>query len=176
MTSPYLGEIQIFSFSFAPYQRLFANGATLPLSQYNALFSLIGTTYGGNGQSNFQIPNLTARMACGAGQGPSLSLRVLGETFGEASVTLTQNEMPQHLHTAIDWYPADPSTLVSTPTSSGAIGAASNTLIFATPGTSAPMSPSAVAMAGGNQSHENRQPALGLNYSLALFGNYPAFP
>src|SRR5579859_6730154 len=100
MTEPFLGEVQIFGFNFAPYGWALCNGATLQISQSATLFSLIGTQYGGNGTSNFQLPNLTNRSPCSQGQGLGLTARVIGETFGEDSVTLIQSEMPLHIHTA----------------------------------------------------------------------------
>src|ERR1700758_2466732 len=98
MTSPYIGEIQIFGFNFAPYQWATCSGQLLPISQNTALFSLLGTNFGGNGQSNFQLPNYMGNAACGQGQGPGLTPRVVGDSFGSESVTLLQTEMPTHNH------------------------------------------------------------------------------
>src|SRR5271168_4322329 len=100
MSSPFVAEIRIFPFNFAPKGWAFCNGQLLPLSQNTALFSLLGTTYGGDGRSNFALPNLQGSAPLQAGQGPGLSLRDLGETGGEQTVTLLQTEMAAHLHTA----------------------------------------------------------------------------
>src|SRR6266700_6660177 len=100
MADPFVAEIRIFPFNFAPTGWAMCNGQLLPLSQNTALFSLLGTTYGGDGRSNFALPNLQGRAPLQAGQGPGLSLRDLGETGGEQTVTLLQTEMPAHAHTA----------------------------------------------------------------------------
>src|SRR5436189_6395546 len=100
MADPFVAEIRIFPFNFAPTGWAFCNGQIMPLSQNTALFSLLGTTYGGDGKSNFALPNLQGCAPMQAGQGPGLSLRDLGETGGEQTVTLLQTEMPAHSHTA----------------------------------------------------------------------------
>ena len=98
MTQPFIGEIQMFGFNFNPRGWAFCNGATLPIAQNTALFSLLGTTYGGNGQTTFQLPNFAARAGCQQGQGPGLNARFLGETFGTDTVTLNANQTPLHNH------------------------------------------------------------------------------
>ena len=98
MTEPYIGQIQLFGFNFNPLGWAFCNGTTLPISQNTALFSLVGTIYGGNGQTTFQLPNFAGRAGCQQGNGPGLSPRSLGETFGVNTVTLTSNQIPQHNH------------------------------------------------------------------------------
>src|SRR6478672_2032176 len=100
MTSPFVAEIRMFAGSFAPTGWALCNGQLLPISQNTALFSLLGTTYGGDGKSTFALPNLQGCAPMQQGQGPGLSLRDLGETAGEQAVTLLQTEMPQHAHTA----------------------------------------------------------------------------
>lgn len=176
MTTPYLGEIQLFGFNFAPLAWAQCNGATLPLSQYSTLYSLIGTNYGGNGQTTFQLPNLVSRAACNQGQGLGLTPRTLGEVFGEESVTLTTAEIPKHNHTftvygqrtaASRTNIPNPGNGLTTPDLVGPFIA--NTV----PNTS--FAPNMLAMSGGNQPHENRQPFLAINFCIALQGAYPSF-
>src|SRR5499433_1331869 len=101
MSAPFVAEIRIFAGNFAPTGWAFCDGQLLPISQNTALFSLLGTTYGGDGKSNFALPNMQGNTPMQQGQGPGLSLRDLGELGGEQSVTLLQTEMPAHAHTAI---------------------------------------------------------------------------
>lgn len=175
MTSPYLGEVQIFGFNFAPRQWVLCNGATLSITQNTALFSLIGTTYGGNGTSTFQVPNLVNRAPCSQGQGPSLTNRVIGETFGEESVTLNPSEMPMHTHQA--------RSFSGTGAAKGSSPGANASLSFGTtyeiylpnPTPNTTLAPTSVTMIGGNLPHENRQPFLAVTFAMALAGNFPAF-
>ncbi|OYY88961.1 MAG: hypothetical protein B7Y45_13585 [Sphingomonas sp. 28-66-16] len=174
MTEPFLGEIQIFGFNYAPYSWAFAAGQLLPIQQNTALFSLLGTIYGGNGTSNYQLPNLSALQASGAGDGPGLAERVLGEQYGEPQVALTVNEMPMHLH-SMATYPGGPN-LTDVPTSNSRMSGFSPTPnIYATPGTPTVMNPQAIMPAGGSLPHENLQPYLALNYCIALQGTFPSF-
>jgi microcystin-dependent protein len=177
MTEPYTGEIQIFGFSFAPYQWAFASGQLVPLQQNTALFSLIGTTYGGNGQSTFQLPNLAARQACGSGQGPGLTDRDVGETFGSFQVTLTNDQIPGHNHIMTEYVPTSAETVGPSPSSGiGVIESGNFTAFASVAGAAALMNPMMVQPAGSNIPHNNIQPCLGLNYSIALVGNFPSFP
>ena len=98
MSEPFIGEIQMFGFYFNPRNWAYCNGATLPIQQNTALFALLGTQYGGNGQTTFQLPNFAGRGGCQQGQGPGLTPRSLGETFGTNTVTLTSTQIPQHNH------------------------------------------------------------------------------
>ncbi|WP_448663968.1 phage tail protein [Sphingomonas sp. CJ20] len=178
MTDPYIGEIQLFGFSFAPYQWSFANGALVPIQQNTALFALLGTTFGGNGQSNFQLPNLASRFACGIGQSPGKTYRDLGETFGEEYVYLTQPMMPAHSHAFNAYLPGDIADLTQTPgaTTGAGGGFTGSAFMYSSDPASVAMSLSALTIAGASQPHPNVQPYLGINYSIALYGNYPAFP
>ena len=171
MTQPYLGEIQIFGFNFAPRQWALCNGTTLAISQNTALFSLLGTTYGGDGKSNFALPNLQGCAPMQAGQGPGLSLRDLGETGGEQSVTLLQTEMPAHSHGALADATADNNDPASNIWATGQKGFGN---VYQPPDNSAPMSPLALSIAGGNLPHNNMMPFLGLTFIIALQGVFPA--
>jgi microcystin-dependent protein len=168
---PFVAEIRIFPFNFAPKGWAFCDGQLLPLSQNTALFSLLGTTYGGNGKSNFALPNMQGNVPMHPGQGPGLSLHDLGETGGSETVTLLESEIPAHSHALMcQGAPAD------TPTP---IGDSFARVIGATPylpPAGAPlvaMSANALAPAGGDQPHNNMQPYLTLNFCIALQGVYP---
>lgn len=168
MSEPFIGEIQIFGFNFSPRGWAFCNGATLPIAQNTALFSLLGVTYGGNGQTTFQLPNLAARTPIGQGQGPGLTPRASGEVTGAPSVTLTVGQLPAHSHPQ-----AVHTANANTGTPSSAVTPAVTT--SAAYGSAASM----VAMndsVGGGQPHPNEQPYLGLNFCIALQGVYPSFP
>lgn len=170
MADPFIAEIRIVGFNFAPKGWAFCDGQIMPISQNTALFSLLGVTYGGDGKSTFGLPNLQGSAAVGAGQGPGLSFRALGETGGAAAVTLTTAEMPKHTHQmrAIGADPAD----VPTPTPTAALARSSNGFAYG-PSSPVAMSPNAIAPSGGGQPHNNMQPYLVLNYCIALQGVYP---
>lgn len=171
MADPFVAEIRIFPFNFAPTGWAFCDGQILPLSQNTALFSLLGTTYGGNGKSTFGLPNMQGNAPMHPGQGPGLSLHDLGETGGSAEVTLLESETPLHSHTLqAQNAPAD----APSPT-----GSSFARVIGATPYQSpagAPlvgMSNSALTPSGGNLPHNNMMPYLTLNFCIALQGVFP---
>jgi microcystin-dependent protein len=175
MTQPYIGEIQLFGFNFNPRGWAFANGATLAISQNTALFSLIGTIYGGNGQTTFQLPNFSGRAGCQQGNGPGLSPRALGETFGANTVTLTSNQIPQHNHALAAFVPST----ASAPVSNGGLSqpgiSANRPFSIGAPNTT--LAPNMISPnQGGGQPHQNQQPYLGVNFCIALQGIYPSFP
>jgi microcystin-dependent protein len=178
MTQPYIGEIQLFGFNFNPRGWAFANGATLAISQNTALFSLIGTIYGGNGQTTFQLPNFAGRAGCQQGQGPGLSPRTLGQSFGVNTVTLTSNQIPAHSH-GFNLY-AGSQNRVATPTANAGLSSPNdqNTNAFIPPGTiNTQFAPNMLSPSqGGGQPHQNQQPYLGVNFCIALQGIYPSFP
>lgn len=174
MSEPFVGEIQIFAFPFAPQLWSFCNGATMAIRQATALYSLFGTQFGGDGVTTFGLPNLVTRGACGTGQSPGNSPRRLGDTFGVPNVSLTPVQTPQHTHTLPDYQPLG-GTLLSVPVASAAIGFNDNITAFAAPGTTVTMDPNMIGVSGAGVAHENRQPYLGLNYCVALVGNYPDF-
>lgn len=175
MTEPFIGQIQQFGFNFAPRGWAFCNGATLAIQQNTALFALLGTQYGGNGQTTFQLPNFANRAACNQGQGPGLTDRTIGEVFGSDSVTLTSAQMPAHVHTVQVYNQPTASKKAASPSVGNALGSPSASA-FAIPGTAnAPFSPTVIQPAGGGQPHENRQPYLAMNFCIALQGVFPSF-
>jgi microcystin-dependent protein len=173
MSNPFVAEIRIFTGNFAPVGWAQCNGQLMPISQNTALFSLLGTTYGGDGKSNFALPNLQGSAPMQAGQGPGLSLRDLGETAGEQTVTLLQTEMPAHSHAAQAAAGSNSSSPVSNAWASGQKGFG-NVYTTSTPATNVQMNPFGTSIAGGNQPHNNMPPYLGLTFILALQGVFPA--
>jgi microcystin-dependent protein len=171
MSNPFLAEIRIFTAGFAPKGWAMCDGQLMPISQNTALFSLLGTTYGGNGTSNFALPNLQGCSPMQAGQGSGLSLRDLGETGGEQTVTLLQTEMPAHSHTALAQGTANSNSPTNNAWASGQKGFGN---VYAPPGNNTQMNPFALSIAGGNLPHNNLQPFLGLNFIIALQGVFPA--
>ncbi|MCX6982626.1 MAG: tail fiber protein [Verrucomicrobia bacterium] len=172
MASPFVAEIRIFAFNFAPRGWAFCNGQILPLSQNTALFSLLGTTYGGNGQSTFALPNLQGSAPMFWGQGPGLSLRDLGETGGLANLTLLDTQMPVHFHTM----QADTVDVADTNTVSGSASLAQSSgggLYQGAATANAFLAAQAVSPVGGSLPHNNMMPYLTLNFCIALQGVYP---
>src|SRR5580692_3742522 len=169
MSDPFVAEIRIFPFNFAPKGWAFCNGQLMPISQNTALFSLLGTTYGGDGKSNFALPNMQGSAPMQAGQGAGLSLRDLGETHGQQTVTLLQTEMPSHSHG------------VQAAASGGLPGPGNNawasglkghpgSYAASNPITNVQMNPFATSIAGGNLPHNNMPPFLALTFIIALQG------
>ena len=173
MSNPFLAEVRIFTGNFAPKGWALCDGQLLPISQNTALFSLLGTTYGGNGTSNFALPNIQGCAPMQAGQGPGLSLRDLGETAGEQTVTLLQTEMPAHSHTAQAATTPGQNDPAANAWASGAKGFGSLYSPSVT-ASNVPMSPFATSVAGGNLPHNNMMPFLGLTFIIALQGVFPA--
>ena len=175
MSNPFLAEIRIFAGNFAPKGWALCDGQLMSISQNTALFSLLGTTYGGNGTSNFALPNLQGCAPMQAGQGPGLSLRDLGETAGEQTVTLLQTEMPAHSHGV---QAAGGAGTLPTPTNNvWASGLKTGPSLYTPSGTNnlnAQMNPFATSISGGSQPHNNMQPFLGLTFIIALQGVFPA--
>jgi microcystin-dependent protein len=172
MADPFVAEIRIFPFNFAPQGWARCDGQLMPLSQNTALFSLLGTTYGGNGKSNFALPDLQGRAPMHPGQGPGLSLHDLGETGGSDTVTLLESEMPTHTHTVRAASPQDPANLqVGSP--SRAFGASASGLAYGPANSLVPLAPEALAPTGGDQPHNNLQPYLTFYFNIALQGVFP---
>jgi microcystin-dependent protein len=174
MADPFVAEIRIFPFNFPPTGWAFCNGQLLPISQNTALFSLLGTVYGGDGKSTFALPDLQGSAAMHPGQGQGLSLRDLGETGGAETITLLVSEMPLHTHTLSASVRAGDA---GTPAPSALLAATQSGNIYA-PGNSAttPMAPQALPVAGASLPHNNMQPYLTLNFCIALQGIYPQRP
>ncbi len=173
MADPFVAEIRIFPFNFAPKGWAWCDGQILPLSQNTALFSLLGTTYGGNGKSNFALPDLQGRAPMHPGQGPGLSPHDLGEAGGAETVTLLQSEIPAHSHTL-----RARNDQADTPDTAGSALAHPTTAIYQTVTNAnlVPMSPQSLPSVGGDQPHNNLQPYLTFYFCIALQGVYPPRP
>jgi microcystin-dependent protein len=176
LSNPFVAEIRITPFNFAPKGWAMCNGQLLPISQNTALFSLLGTTYGGDGKTTFALPNLQGCAPMQAGQGSGLSLRDLGETGGEQTVTLLQTEIPSHTHaTALGTKAGlgNQNTPVGHVLAEARIGR-QPLAQYSTTGGGAAMSAEALATSGGNLPHNNMPPFLTLNFIIALQGVFPA--
>lgn len=184
----FIGEIQIFGFGYAPPGWALCNGASLQIRDFTALFSLIGSSYGGDGTINFRLPNLAGRAACGQGQGNGQTQRNMGDSFGVNQVTLSADNAPQHGH-GLNFFnvlnTTDPVTgevtnhRANTPLSGHSL-AVPDTPIFVKSAADIKMQNTIVALEGGSDAHENRQPFGALNYyimtrSAGGDGNFPVF-
>jgi microcystin-dependent protein len=181
MFDPYISQIEIFGFNFAPKNWMTCSGQILSIAQFTALFSLLGTTYGGNGQTTFALPDLRGRVPVGMGAGLGLSNYIQGQAGGEQNHTLVTNEIPIHNH----FINADATTtsgLVNAPTSSVTLGRGSGTSpggafgvnLYNTASPGSALNPAAIGNAGNNQAHENRMPTLALNFCMCINGVYPS--
>jgi len=172
MADPFVAEIRVFGFNFAPKGWAFCDGQLLPLSQNTALFSLLGTTYGGDGKSNFALPNIQGSVAFAPGQGPGLSLYDLGQTGGEETITLLQSEGPFHNHGLLgsiddgQFQSPDPTRELANSTPGFAYQSNSSSQLVN-------MNFQELSIAGGSLPHNNLSPALVLNFCIALQGVFP---
>lgn len=174
MASPFVAEIRIFACNFAPTGWAFCNGQLLPISQNTALFSLLGTFYGGDGKSTFALPNLQGSVPLNQGQGPGLSQRFLGEQGGSETVTLIQTEIPAHSHFWQCGATVDAADL-TTPLPETILATSNNGNAYVPPNT-APlqfMNPQMLSVTGSSFPHNNMQPYLALNFCIALQGVFP---
>ena len=174
MADPFLAEVRIFPYNFAPKGWAFCDGQLMSISQNTALFSLLGTTYGGDGKTNFALPNLQGRVPMHPGQGPGLSLYDLGEMAGDETVSLLESEIPAHSHPMSasnqpgeDASPTNEALARSVGASLYQTDTSSNVVQYA---------PAAVSPSGGDLPHNNRQPYLTLAFNIALQGVFPARP
>ena len=180
MSNVYIGQIVMFGGNFAPVGFAFCNGQLLSINQNDVLFALIGTTYGGDGQQTFALPNLQSRLALHYGQGPSQPNYTLAQTSGSPAVTLTSSSTPAHTHVlSASKGPANTGTIGSTVVPATATGS-SNALFYAAQQQGQPilnpvaMNPAACSLAGGNQPHSNLMPSLCITFIIALQGIFPS--
>lgn len=169
MSEPFIGEIRMAGFNFAPRNWAFCNGQLLSINQNTALFSLLGTTYGGDGQTTFALPNLQGRVPMHQGQGSGLTPRTMGELAGQEAVTLISTQMPAHNH-LVNVFNDDGTA--KTPVNS--FPAAATAPIYSATAGGGTMNPQALSVAGGSQPHNNIQPYLVVNFIIALNGIFPS--
>jgi microcystin-dependent protein len=175
---PFLGEIRMTGFNFAPVGWALCNGQTLPISQYSALFALLGTTYGGNGTTNFNLPDLQGRLPIHWGNGTGLSPYVIGEKGGTENVMLQSNQMPIHNHLVNvnnqNGGASDPTNGILAVGNTGGGRTPTINLDYTTAAATGTLAPTAVSVAGGNVPHPNIQPFLTVNFIIALVGIFPS--
>lgn len=179
--TPYIGEIRIFGGNFAPVGWLFCKGQLLPINEYDTLYALIGTTYGGDGVTTFALPNMSSRLVAGQGQLPGGANYLMGQTLGTETVTLNSNQLPVHTHALLATVGVPESGTVSNDPTGNYFGfggaSAYTTALGDNPGTLAANSVvGQVGAAGGGQNHANIQPVLAINYIIATQGIYPSQP
>ena len=173
MADAFTGEIRVFGFTFPPYQWASCVGSILPIQQNTALFSIIGTTYGGNGSSNFALPNLSGNFPMHFGQGLGLSPRIHGEMGGAPTVTLLSSQMPAHTHMIT----AGNQGNAASATASGSVilGSAPTRPYASAQSQPVAMNSQAIGITGNTQAHENMPPYLAMNFCICLFGEFPTF-
>jgi microcystin-dependent protein len=189
MGTPYVGEIILVGFTFAPVGWALCDGHLLPIAQNDTLFQLIGTTYGGDGQTTFAVPDLRGRIPIGQGQGPSLQNYIIGQVAGSEAVTLTVNQIPNHTHTVnSSGLTATAKCRTGTPVANQrtpvgnvhAVEAAGVTMPYSSAAPDAVMNADPVTISGNtaatgtSTAHDNRQPFLTMNYCISLFGVFPS--
>jgi microcystin-dependent protein len=168
--SPFVGQIMMVGFNFAPAGWQFCDGRLLPISEFEVLFNLIGTTYGGDGQSTFALPDLRGRVPLGTGQGLGLSSYTIGEIVGVEDVTLTLNQLASHQHS---YNPSASQNELTSDRPDNHYPAAGG-YYASTTNSASPMGAPTVAPAGADQPHKNLQPFLGINFIISLFGIFPS--
>jgi microcystin-dependent protein len=176
MSEPYIGEIRMFSFGSrgAPNGWQACDGSLLPISQYDVLFALIGTTYGGDGQTTFGVPDLRGRLPIHQGTGPGLSNYVIGQMAGTETATVLPTQMPAHTHTLVATTGAASSLTPGSTLLPGAVSGDSFYVSDVAAATQVPMSTQSISLAGGSQPHENTMPTLTVQYCIAWSGIFPS--
>jgi microcystin-dependent protein len=174
MSETYIGEVRAFGFTFAMRNWAYCDGQIIPIQQNAALFSILGTTYGGNGTTTFGLPNLQGNASMSMGQGPALSMRALGEQVGTANVTLSVQQMPMHNHAAVGATGALSAETAGPVTGSTFSISGPGKLYTNTATPAVPFSPKAIGQAGSSQPHNNVQPLTVLNYQICQYGIFPA--
>lgn len=173
MSTPFIGEIRMFGFGRTPVGWQACDGSLLSISENDALFALIGTTYGGDGQNTFAVPDLRGRLPIHQGQGPGLSTYIIGQVAGTENVTLLPTQMPAHTHALSAATAASTATTPGTSVLPGAVSGDSFYVNTIAGNTAAPMSPQMLGNAGGTQPHENCMPTLTVQYCISTQGIYP---
>lgn len=171
MAQPFIGEIRMFAGNFAPVGWEFCDGQLVPISENDAMFTLIGTTYGGDGETTFALPNLQSRIPIHQGQGGGLTNRVLAEMGGVETVTLTTQQMPVHNHALV----ASQNVGANANPQGQLLAAGTNVQFFRAIAPNANMAPNIISPAGGSQPHDNLMPYLCINYIISMFGIFPQF-
>lgn len=176
MAEPYLGEIRMFAFGTrgAPIGWQACDGSLLPISQNDALFALIGTTYGGDGQTTFAVPDLRGRVPVHQGTGPGLSTYVIGQRAGTETVTVLSTQMPAHTHTLVATSAASTEVTPGSGLRPGAVSGDTFYVNTVAGNNAAPMSPQMLTLAGGSQAHENCMPTLTVQFCIATSGIFPS--
>jgi microcystin-dependent protein len=178
MSEPFLGEIRMVGWNFAANGWALCNGQLMPISQYQALFALLGTTYGGNGTTTFALPNLQGRVPINQGTGLGLSPYTIGQSSGSESITLLPNQMPAHNHlmgvSNLPGAVADPTNAIMAQGNSGAGRSPVLVSDYVSTAATGTLAPTAIAPSGGNQPHSNIQPFLCINFIIALTGIFPS--
>jgi microcystin-dependent protein len=172
MSNPFVGEIRIFAGNYAPAGWAFCDGSSQSIAENNVLFALIGTTYGGNGQTTFNLPDLRSRLPIHQGQGPGLTNFLLGQPGGVEQVTLTSSQIPSHTHA----FNAKNNTADLISPQGNMLGVSSNTNVFFSDTPNVTMNNAMLSSAGGNQAHSNIQPYLCVNFIISFFGVFPQQP
>jgi microcystin-dependent protein len=172
MSEPYIGEIRMFAGTFAPLGWEFCQGQIMPIEEYETLFMLLGTTYGGDGQSTFGLPDLRGRVPIHSGNstGPGLTGRALGEQGGDEFVTLTQNQLPVHTHAVVA---STDTTASAYDATTGVPGTVAATNVYGPVATPGAMTANSISAIGGSQPHANMAPYLSVNFIISMFGIYP---
>lgn len=175
MADPFIGQITAFGFPYAPRFWAFCDGSTVPLKQYGTLYALIGNLFGGDGSSKIGLPNLNGASPCGTGQGPGLTNRLLAQSFGQATVLLDQTTMPTHTHNPSAVGLGRGGSPNSSPSATSGLAKANGAPLYNTGAPNGTMAQNAVNGVGGSQPHNNLQPFIAMNYSIALVGTFPEF-